>query len=203
MALWDILMRAVRGAKLPCEEDMASLRRYYSSADSKPRLNKAEKWARRLYAAGNFEELASGMDSDYHKGEDKYEYWNIYKDVAARVLKASGAKAVPGILAAFEKRPREDEIAAVLASINDPRGVPAIKRFLDRGGASASTLKYTLKEFLARHAEIAAQVDTAKTTCCLCGKLRPITEMREYVGAGYFFRQGLFHGFEQRSKACH
>jgi hypothetical protein len=99
--------------------------------------------------------------------------------LARSILKEAGQEAVDAIMVEITKgRVGRDELAHLLVAIGDPKAVPLIKRMLDHGEFSHLGTS-DFKRFVDSYPELQQKTETNK--CALCGKERPVTEMRMFL----------------------
>ena len=139
----------------------------------------AQKWADELLAKQDYRVLAAINNShDYSPLRFRE------RDIANRMLREAGAGAVDALL---EELAADDvgkaDLANVLVEIGDPRAVPLLKKFFDRGDFKAYGLTQSMvSEFVGAHPDLAGETETV--TCALCGAVRAVTETRYYLEDG-------------------
>lgn len=149
--------------------------KYKSQAKIRVTLEETpEVWARNLKEKKGYRALAAIFYSeDYSKKFDKW----TRRDLASKILLEAGTEAIDAILEELNQRGWGGDVAELLVEIGDPKAVPLLKKLLDREAlAGEVTVEEDIKEFIQKHPDHIGQVEMAK--CLLCGKIRPVTEMR-------------------------
>lgn len=118
---------------------------------------------------------------DYSKEFDKFNRQSSAKSI----LKEAESEAIDAILdeLAVDGVGSED-LAELLTKIADPKAVPLLKKMLDRGKIPSGWTKTDVETFVKKYPEL--HEPTEMTVCSLCGKSRPIVELRN-VNPDYFF----------------
>jgi len=142
-------------------------------------VDPAQKWADELLAKQDYRALAAVNNShDYSPLRFRE------RDIANRMLREAGAGAVDALLEELGADDvGKDDLAKVLVEIGDPRAVPLLKKFFDRGDFKAYGLTQSMvSEFLGAHPDVAGE--TESVSCALCGSVRAVTETRYYLEDG-------------------
>jgi len=139
----------------------------------------AQTWADELLAKKDYRTLVA-INSSHDYSPLRFRK----RDVANRMLREAGAEAVDALL---EELAADDvgkaDLANVLVEIGDPRAVPLLKKFFDRGDFKAYGLTQSMvSEFVGAHPDLAGE--TESVACALCGAVRAVTETRYFLEDG-------------------
>ena len=173
----------------------------YTDKLAKIRLNivegvSPELWAQKLKDKKDYRALAAVFRSqDYSDEFQKFEKEKLANDI----LREAGSEAAKAI--------REElatdgvgswELAELSIKIDDLEAIPILKKLLDRD-AFAGYGDDRVTEFLRKHPDVKVRTEMVK--CAICGKKRPITEMR---GCGEEPRQLVCPGtcWEKQASIC-
>jgi hypothetical protein len=102
-------------------------------------------------------------------------------------LKEAGSEALNAILdglAVSQDILSNADLAEILVKIADPKAVPLLKKKLDSGEIHDSNAKKDAEAFVNKYPELHEPAEMA--VCSLCGKSRPILELRK-VNPNFFF----------------
>ncbi|MDD1443934.1 hypothetical protein MEO93_27050, partial [Dolichospermum sp. ST_sed3] len=95
------------------------------------------------------------------------------------ILYEAGKEAVDAILEELEKGEKINSKAKdLLVYSGEPKAVPLLKRYLDRGDLSQGDSN--LRKFIDSYPEYQGEVE--KVHCAVCGMASPVTEMRSCEG---------------------
>jgi hypothetical protein len=144
-------------------------------------VDPAQLWAEELEARDDYRTLAAVNNSqDYSQEFMK----NRKRAAANRILMEAGSKAVDGILEELATDGvGSSDLAEVLVAIGDPKAVPLLKTFFDRGEFKAyGSAQGKVKEFIEAHPDSAGETETLE--CAVCHRVRPVTEMRYFIDDG-------------------
>ena len=134
-------------------------------------------WALNLKEKKDYRALAAmNNNQDY---SEEFQIWDK-QSIANRILEKAGSEAVDAIIAELATGVVSDsKLAELLVDIGDPKAVPLLKKMLDRGTFSATGgLNDHIQTFIEKHPDLIGKVEM--TTCALCGKTRPTSEMEGY-----------------------
>ena len=157
------------------EQAMVEIK-YKKKAKIRVKLSESpESWAQKLSEKKDYRALAAIFNSqDYSEAFQKW----AKERLAREILLKAGAEAVDAILEELATDGvGSDDLAELLVEIGDPKAVPLLKKKLDRGDfAGCVTTIDKIKEFIKKYPDRIGPVEMAK--CLLCGKTRPVTQMR-------------------------
>ena len=141
-----------------------------------------QEWAQRLKGKKDYRAFAAVNNSkDY---SDQFQKWKK-RDIANDILRKAGSDAVDAILKELATDGvGSSDLADLLVNIGDSKAVPLLKKKLDRGDFKAYGSQYRVQEFINKYPELHGTTETVK--CALCGKSRPVTEMRGLADGTYF-----------------
>lgn len=149
-----------------------------------PRIESPREWAQRLKEIRDYRALAATItDRAYDPRVEAQRQKRLH---AMDALEEAGSEAVDSILdvagAGMGALAGED-LAELLVKIGDPKAVPFLKKMLDRDEFYSST-KGRVEGFVSRYPELYGAAEI--TFCSLCGKSRPVNELR-HVNPDYYF----------------
>ena len=141
-----------------------------------------ESWARKLKDKKNYRALAAIHNSQNYSEE--FQIWEK-KDLANDILRGAGSEAVNAILEELATDGvGNDDLARLLVDIGDPKAVRLLKKMLDRGSffIGDELGRREIENFVEKHTEIIREMEVEMAKCAVCGKERPVTEMRILKG---------------------
>jgi hypothetical protein len=145
-----------------------------------------KEWAQKLKEKKDYRTLAAefnNMDS-LLTSEGRERHYARESD-AKQALKEAGSEAIDALLyeIAVEGRGKLG-LTEILVNIADPKAVPLLKKMLDSGKFTSSKTKQDVEAFVNKYPELHEPAEMA--VCSLCGKSRPIVELRN-VKPNFFF----------------
>ena len=183
MGIWSRLFgrqaEALPAPSVPVPVEAAPAAPEPSPVPAQEPVDLAQKWADELLAKQDYRALAAVNNSHDYSPLRFREC-----DIANRMLREAGTGAVDALL---EELGADDvgkaDLANVLVAIGDPRAVPPLKKFFDRGDFKAYGLTQSMvSEFVGAHPDLAGE--TESVACALCGAVRAVTETRYYLEDG-------------------
>lgn len=140
-----------------------------------------ESWARKLKDKKNYRALAAIHNSQNYSEE--FQIWEK-QDLANDILREAGSEAVNAILEELATDGvGNNDLAKLLVDIGDPKAVQLLKKMLDRDSFIGDELaRRDIKDFVEKHTEIIREMEVEMAKCTICGKERPVTEMRILKG---------------------
>jgi hypothetical protein len=141
-----------------------------------------KEWSQKLKEKKDYRALAAVFNSkDYSREFGKFSRQSYAKSI----LKEAGSEAVDAILDEIAvEGVGIGDLAEILVKIADPKAVLLLKKMFDRGKFYSGSTKQDVETFVNKYPELHEPTEMA--VCSLCGKSRPINELRN-VSPNYFF----------------
>ena len=142
----------------------------------------ADEWARALKNSKDYRALASYIHFSRYGAEDP----SLFREkemLAKTILIEAGSLAVDvilDVLASTWGHQSYIDLAEILVRIGDPKGVPLLKKLLDKGEFDryADFTKRAIQSFVDKYPQVHGEAE--KVFCAICGKARLITETQPF-----------------------